>query len=207
MEITLLTEDELRVSLTRDDMEHYEIDCDHMDYDTTGTRRAFWSILDEARQKTGFDAARDKVCIRVFPSRGGGCELYVTRVNAETEEEHSSKVPEKRTREGLYLLDIRDVPGLLSVCVLLKNAGFSGENAVYILPSGEFCLVTQKEPPAFLSEFTKKTLPCVYLPVLYEHARRIADGDAVSKLAAIGEKDPYDKRRTVKRKKERVSDV
>lgn len=80
MEITLLTENELKVSLTRDDMAHYALDCASIDYDTTGTRRAFWSILDEARLQTGFDAAHDRIYIRIYPSRDGGCEMYVTKL-------------------------------------------------------------------------------------------------------------------------------
>lgn len=80
MELLLISKDKLKVTLSALDMEKYELDCETIDYDSTETRRAFWSILDEAKHKTGFDAASDKVFIQVYPSRAGGCEMFVTRV-------------------------------------------------------------------------------------------------------------------------------
>jgi negative regulator of genetic competence, sporulation and motility len=80
MELILISDSKLKVMLTPDDMASYDITCDTIDYDNTETRRAFWNILDEAKHKTGFDAASDKVFIQVYPSKNGGCELYVTKL-------------------------------------------------------------------------------------------------------------------------------
>jgi hypothetical protein len=47
-----------------------------MDYGDTRTRRALWEIFDVAKDKTGFDAAREKVTVKVYP-RKDGCEVVV----------------------------------------------------------------------------------------------------------------------------------
>ena len=80
MELILINTSKLKIMLTPDDMKRYSLDIDKMNYDNTETRRVFWNILDTAKHETGFDAASDRVCIQVYPSKGGGCEMYVTKL-------------------------------------------------------------------------------------------------------------------------------
>ena len=81
MELILINENKLKITLSRRDMKQYDLDCDTIDYDKTETRKAFWSILDEAKHKTGFDAAKQRVFIQLYPSKEGGCEMYVTKLS------------------------------------------------------------------------------------------------------------------------------
>ncbi len=83
MDLILISESKLKVTLSAADMKALSLSCEDLDYDNTTTRRAFWSILDEAKQRTGFDAAQSRVFIQVYPSKGGGCELYVTKLSPE----------------------------------------------------------------------------------------------------------------------------
>ncbi|MEE0968457.1 MAG: adaptor protein MecA [Clostridia bacterium] len=80
MELIVISDSKLKIMLTGEDMRQYSIDCSTLDYENTQTRRAFWSILDEAKHRTGFDAASEKVFVQVYPSKGGGCEMYVTKL-------------------------------------------------------------------------------------------------------------------------------
>ena len=62
----------------------------HLDvYKRQATRSAFWRILDRAKKQTGFDAARDRVLIQVFPRKSGGCEMYVTKAAPSKQEERN----------------------------------------------------------------------------------------------------------------------
>lgn len=156
MEITLLNETELKVTLTAEDMERYSIDCAHMDYGTTETRRAFWSILDEARRETGFDAARDKICIRVYPSTDGGCDMYVTRLTdgEETKENEKKDPADAAEKNGtpllpgretcptalpprgagcVYVPDAADTEELIRLCALLCERGCDLPGDAYVL--------------------------------------------------------------------------
>lgn len=76
----MISDSKLKIMLTKEDLKEYALDCNTLDYENTETRRAFWSILDEAKHRTGFDAASEKVFVQVYPSRAGGCEMYVTKL-------------------------------------------------------------------------------------------------------------------------------
>lgn len=80
MELIVISDSKLKIMLTKEDLREYALDCNTLDYENTETRRAFWSILDEAKHRTGFDAASEKVFVQVYPSRAGGCEMYVTKL-------------------------------------------------------------------------------------------------------------------------------
>ncbi len=80
MELILINDTKLKIMLTEQDMVHYDLDCNCANYDNTETRKAFWSILDEVKHQTGFDAASDRVFVQLYPSKEGGCEMYVTKV-------------------------------------------------------------------------------------------------------------------------------
>lgn len=80
MELIMINDSKLKIMLTEEDMQRFALDCSSVNYDNTETRRAFWSILDEAKHQTGFDAASDRVFIQLYPSKEGGCEMYVTKV-------------------------------------------------------------------------------------------------------------------------------
>lgn len=80
MELIVISDSKLKIMLTSEDLREYSLDCSTLDYENTETRRAFWSILDEAKHRTGFDAASEKVFVQVYPSKKGGCEMYVTKL-------------------------------------------------------------------------------------------------------------------------------
>ncbi len=168
MELLLISDSKLKVMLSAADMRKYEIDCETIDYDNTETRRAFWSILDEAKHRTGFDAASDKVFVQVYPSKGGGCEMYVTKLgiyplNEEEKEEDGAKniskkynfvpaalsTPARRSYSTVYRFDCID--SLLSVCKRLKMIDFCGESAAYTakaeMPNTHYYLVLEEKIP------------------------------------------------------------
>lgn len=101
MELHRIGEGQLRISLSADDMDFYQLNSETMDYDDTTTRSAFWRILDQAKKQTGFDAARDRVLIQVFPRKAGGCEMYVTKASLAKQDEQSA-TGNNQTRSDSY---------------------------------------------------------------------------------------------------------
>ncbi len=99
MELIVISESKLKIMLTSEDLLEYSLDCNSLNYENTETRRAFWSILDEAKHRTGFDAASEKVFVQVYPSKKGGCEMYVTKLGI-----FSSR---QRDEEDIYGENIR----------------------------------------------------------------------------------------------------
>ena len=86
MKLYRLGENEIRIHLTGEDLEAYSITLDDFDYDSTKGRRVIWELFDRAREETGFDAAKEKVYIQLYPKESGGCELFVTKLEKEDDE-------------------------------------------------------------------------------------------------------------------------
>lgn len=118
--------------MTREDMAQYDLRCENIDYDNTETRHALWSILDEAKHRTGFDAACERVFIQLYPSKGGGCEMYITKMGEKESPKKSGSFPKEeggRMRTGIYSFERFDF--LAAACRGLFLAGNKGESSAY----------------------------------------------------------------------------
>lgn len=172
MELILINSSKLKIMLTDDEMKKYELDTDTIDYDTTSTRRAFWSILDDAKTRTGFDAASDRVFIQLYPSKKGGCEMYVTKLGESCRALRDSRSPARgiqlvpaerhsdRGRFAAYAFEALD--SLLCVCRRLLSRGWSGESEAYrdqpgrfflFLAAGGYGSCTSLDELSFISEY------------------------------------------------------
>ena len=209
MELILISRNKLKVMLTAEDMSAYSLSCDSIDYDNTQTRRAFWSILDSAKHQTGFDAAGNRVFIQVFPSKGGGCELFVTKLAREVHEEHplstNAGEDENRCRVKLYargshslslpseeeireLYGFRKLEDMLTACGLLMRSGYDGEGSAYY--SGEracyfLSLPEREEGYPWLCEYGVRYDNPRLLPALDEHCACLCREGAVAALARL----------------------
>ncbi len=143
MEHILISENKLKVTLDAADMKNLSLSCDDIDYDNTETRRALWSILDEAKHKTGFDAASKRVFIQVYPSKGGGCELYVTKLSADNTQtaarnrvtiEHSGTVNSDDInihKKNSIAVEFETISQLTACCRRLTADGYLGASNAY----------------------------------------------------------------------------
>ena len=134
MELLLITTSRLKIVMTSADMEKYEITCDNLDYDEKGTKNAIRNILDEAKHKVGFDAKGTKVFVQVFPSKGGGCEMYVTKTGME----HKNSLPVPRRgsgKEESAVFCFASMERLLAACKQLQSDGNLYESEKQDLPS------------------------------------------------------------------------
>lgn len=181
MELILISDSKLKITLSPEDMRDYEIDCSKVDYKSTETRRAFWCILDEAKQRTGFDAARQRVYIQLYPSREGGCEMYVTKLDGTT------AVLDKRPAqiEHTYIFD--SMSDMLALCRRL--VGFSGVSDAYRDENGRCLLFLRPfesvSPPRFISEYGRICEIELIRAYANEHCQTIRTGDAVQTLAEL----------------------
>ena len=188
MELLRISDTKLKVTLTEEDMERYRLDSKTMDYDTTETRSAFWQILDAAKQRTGFDAGGEKLFVQVYPSRGGGCEMYVTLVN-DGEDEVAPEPP----RRELSVLSIYRFPTLdllLTACRKLSELGYRRESRAFSV-EGEYCLVIGELCEGgllqygFLEEYGHRESGGVLLSYLTEHGICLAEERAVERLSVL----------------------
>ncbi len=135
MELIQIGENALKVTLTRADMEYYDIAFEDLDYESAETRRVLGEILTEAERSLGFTAARERLYIRAFSDGGGGCELFV-----------------RCTAESARLCRFADLGGLLAACTRLAAHCYKGRSRAYIDEAGRYFLLLDGMLPPLLSE-------------------------------------------------------
>lgn len=80
MELIVIDEKKLKIMLTPPDMRHYDLHAERMTTANAATRNAFRHIFDDARERIGFDTSGERLLVQLYTSRGGGCEIFVTKL-------------------------------------------------------------------------------------------------------------------------------
>ena len=187
MELIRIGEEKLKLTLSPEDMGRFGLDAEYLDWSDTGTRRAMWSILDEAKRRCGFDAARDKVLVRVFPSLAGGCEIFVTCVGGRSAgcgNDFSLKVLDGAPREEDSVYSFDGISELLDCCRALARSGFCGNSRAFSCDDGRALLVLS-EQCATAQEFGEKQKDGRAEIYIGEHTSPICEKDAVKVLSAL----------------------
>ena len=215
MDLIKINDNKLKIMLTPVDMQCYALKADELDYGGIETRQAFRNIMDEVRQRTGFDAKGNQIYVQVYPSREGGCEMFVTKLGllcALSEgEERPSLSPAKnissspatknqpkrqleRDRSVAFVFEALD--HLLHVCRLLQARAYSGSSAVYHGEEGCYylllsdnasrrCTLTDRSMLAFLCEYGLQQNAEVGRLDIREHASPVCEKNAVARLSDL----------------------
>lgn len=195
MDMILISNQKLKIMLSPDDMNEYEISCETIDYDNTETRRVLWNILDLAKHKTGFDAAHEKVYIQVYPSRGGGCELFVTKLSeGELPSGMRSRLPRREVfplarvcrASGIYRFS--SVNRMAAASAALSKMGYRGRSAAFADPHSAAAYLVLDESGAhypFICEYGGVRLTAPAAEYIAEHCSPICENDAVERLASL----------------------
>lgn len=93
MELIVIDENKLKIMLSAPDMQHYELRAERMDCADEETRRAFRHIFHDARDRIGFDTEGERLFVQLYTSRGGGCEIFVTKLGERNDLMEAVAVP------------------------------------------------------------------------------------------------------------------
>ncbi len=189
MELLIISETKIKISLTKTDLDMYSIACDEIDYDTTETRRVVWSLLDEVKKQSGFDAAKSKIFVQIYPSRDGGCEMYVSKLgalNAGLDESLNVKKPPAESKCSTEYYIFNGLNEVLAVCKMLSKQGYSGSSKVYADEDGGFVLAVNGSCGlGFISEFGVKQSAESAELYIKEHCREVCAENAVATLGVL----------------------
>ena len=177
MELIMISSSKLKIMLSADDMTKYALGTD-IDYADIKTRQAFRSILNEAREKTGFDAESEKIYIQLYPSKKGGCEVYITKIDDDSECEYD--IPHIKTSETKALCKTLErstgiIPApkrhlakerkraysflsseyLVCVCRRLLSIGWKGQSSAYRDENGKFYILLKEKSSQELTHLDK----------------------------------------------------
>lgn len=204
MEWIRISTNKLKIMLSAQDARHYALDCEHADYADLLTREAFREILTNVREETGFDATEDKVYIQMYPSKDGGCELFVTKMGlllTEDEDqvkdtpcgreiEHAKPPPTYKRRS--CALCFSSLEHLLSLCRRLASR-YSGESEVWQDEGGTWWLIitengnpySVREDYRFALEYGRMVSTEKARMLLSEHGRCVCPADAIAVMGKL----------------------
>jgi len=210
MELIRISDRKLKVMLTPLDMRHFELSNESFGTDAVETSRAFHLLLEEIRRQTGFDTDDRHVSVQYFPSREGGCEMFISNLQSEetqmrhfisaslpaAQQDSESKLPQKRNggfrKECAYRFD--RLTHLLCACKRLctqdcicESEAFREESGAYILflkilTSSPFSLPEELD---FIVEYGSMENAALMRLYIREHGKSICEQNAVTELAAL----------------------
>ncbi len=213
MELIMISQSRLKIMLSADDMQKYSLGTE-IDYSDSVTRRAFRNILREAKEKTGFCAETEKIYVQFYPSKKGGCELYITKITdecdymdleyEETAKDRQTKLPEhsfgfipprKHTqRERRRAFSFNSAEHLIAVCKRLLSIKWNGKSSAYKGTDGKFHLMlldrtcsslSALDRLSFITEYGKSESFAELEIYLLEHGETVCRENAVEKLGVL----------------------
>lgn len=185
--------------LTLEDMIKYDLDCNSASYDNTETRRAFWNILDEAKHRTGFDAASDRVLVQLYPSKSGGCEMYITKVgllcststNPDTQSFLLPALKETSLAENIAFV-FKGIRFMIAACKLATRSGHIEDSCAWIDENGLYYLFTKPSGETnasyfmgIMSEFGITSNNSDTLAYVKEHGHEFCTHNAIETLSVL----------------------
>ncbi len=202
MDLIKINENKLKIMLTPVDMQSYSLCADELDCTNIETREAFRSIMDEARNRTGFDAGGNQIYVQLYPSKEGGCELFVTKLGLLGEGNRIKRSPESipaqvHQTERSVAFAFERLDHLLRVCRWLSVNAVRAKSAVYHGEEGHYYLLLEqyannRHAPllehsmlASIHEYgTPQNADALRL-YIKEHATVVCERGAIEKLAHL----------------------
>jgi negative regulator of genetic competence, sporulation and motility len=174
-----INEGKLKIILEAKDLEDWDIRIDELDYANPCARAIFEEFLAYAKAHLGFDSSGHNVLIHLYPSRDGGCEIFISRLEPKTTD------PEKQHSPSAY--SFSQLSDLLGACRRLKELGFSGQSSAYFEEDGKWFLLLSDaaEDLGGICEYGMREDPEALLLYVCEYTRSVCEGDAVQRLGAI----------------------
>ena len=133
MELIRISDRKLKIMLTPMDMRHFELNPDRFGEDSAQMHRSFRLLLSEVRRQTDFNADDSHLSVQYFPSREGGCEMFICNLQDADETTPLSlsasppctEIRPYKKRNGGFRRDcayrLSKLDHLLAVCRRLKN--------------------------------------------------------------------------------------
>ncbi len=206
MELIRISKRKLKIMLTPTDMCQFELNPDSFGEDSKQMHHAFRLLLEEIRRRTDFDADDHQISVQYFPSREGGCEMFISRLGSDDKKATSPSPSEGRALQirgecppsGSFRKDcayrFESLGDLLSVCRRLRDVGYIGDSAAYRDEKDVYFLfITLRSTSPFvipdewnfILEYGSPENAALARLYVLEHASAVCTSSAVNTLACL----------------------
>lgn len=209
MELIRISNRKLKLMLTPTDMSHFELNTDILGEDMVKTHHAFRLLLSELKTQIGFEADDRHISVQYFPSREGGCEMFISNLQENESAGGDSATMKTQDKNALQLRALKKpndcfwrdfayrfdtLDDLLSVCKRLYFIGYISESAAYRDEHKRYYLFLSAlsaspfsipDEIGFIVEYGSiENAPALKL-YIREHGTPICQSDAIAQLAKL----------------------
>ncbi len=185
MELIVISESKIKLMLTGEDMASY----------SGSTKEILSTIMNDVRNKCGCSGMSGRIFIQMYPSKGGGCEMFVTKLSDDKPNEiKCMRTGEERvlteyrkyiyTERGRYVIySFENMENMLRCCRDLCGMKYNGSSAAYVEREKRiFYLLLESETHAAGENFGK-LCPSRFYYYINEHCDVMCEKSAVEILA------------------------
>ena len=193
MEILRISKHAIRISLSTDEAKEYNI-SNEASLSDENIRFAFTKLLDKAQSEVDFSYSGRKIFTEIFPSKDGGCEIFISCIGVEEKEtvykDKQQSQETKKSRVTLSVFDFDSLEKLLFACYRLNEIGYKKRSSVYYLNEAKHYFMVLEDvyikdlKYAFLQEYAKYIKGNV-ASIIKEHSSCIIKKDGVKILSAL----------------------
>lgn len=183
METILINKDKIKIMLTRYDMQKYHINCDFTGSSNEAEFK-IWSILDDISSVTNFNTQKGSFYVQMFPSKAGGCELFVSRINVSSAKDIQKAEKGNKNINKDYIYKFEELSNMLSVCKALSAANADGKALAYYDKCYDTYYLTLNFDSFYPAEFFGIKCKSTTSSYLSEHCQIISD-DALNTLSKL----------------------
>lgn len=210
MELIIINENKLKITMSKTDMINYGLDENEFHCSVINAKDILQKILHNAPLQTGFEniSAEDKILIQLYPEKNGGCELYVTKITLDESEEYifmpqeneekylisKPTIKKYTTKSPIVCYRFESLEHSISASKELITRNCSLENSFYQNCDGKYYLIINVKSIQngeinpqieFLSEFGEMCNSENTFLLLSEYGKCIFSRNAIESLSKI----------------------
>ena len=209
METIRISDRKLKIMLTASDMSHFELNANTLE---TGiqSHRIFRHLLHELKDKVGFEADDGHISVQYFPSREGGCEMFISNLDEDGEHEEMGTAENKEMRKAALQIQrpcarsdcfrrefayrFESLEDLLAVCRRLVQIGYICESSAWRDSEKRYFLLMTAltaspfsipDEIGFIVEYGKIENAAAIRLYVREYGQTICEKEALMRLAKL----------------------
>ena len=204
MRIERISHNKIKVTLSFDDLEKWDIDIESLSYNSPEAQEMFWNMMKRAEVETGFYVDDSQLIIEAMPLEREGFVIVVTRVDDDDDFESIHKYIKNKFRKSelrvkkkskkisstLLIYTFEEFDDICAASMRLMDI-YIGDSSLYKYKSQYYLVLTRncsfsnnpETIETLLSEYGQKLTHCsIQEGFLNEHGTMIIESDALEIL-------------------------
>ena len=188
MEFLLIGDSKLKIVLGEKEIKEHKLESFVSERPDREGRRSFWSLLDIAGKRVGFDTEGEKILVQIYPQKGG-CEIFVTKLGILSAPSarlvaKSDKITILSKSRSLYVFEDRTALVRAALAVKFLSQDRMPDADLYILGDRFFLSVLEYKKGGEPAEFPSilefgRAITAELEPYIFEHADLVIKDDAI----------------------------